>query len=67
MHHSKKITDIHVCDTPKGTVLVSFNEGESHEAFEIELSPSEAAELISDLKSSLNQLATDTLRLAKES
>lgn len=68
MHHNNGVTDVNVFDTPKGTIHLSFDYGEKIESvFEIELSPEEASELISDLKRSLNQLATGILRLAKES
>lgn len=66
MHHSKDVIEINVMDTPRGTVLISM-ELDNKSFFEIELSPEETSEFISDLKSSLNQLATSILRLAKES
>lgn len=66
MHHSENVIEINVMDTPKGTVLISMGIDDKS-FFEIELSPEETSELISDLKLSLNQLATSIFRLAKES
>lgn len=68
MHHDKAISELNVTDTPKGTISIDFRKGfdSKFSFFEIELSPVEAVELISDLKNSLNNLSIELLKLSKE-
>jgi len=65
MHHSNKIVEISVISSLKGTVCIGFSNGRTDE-FEIELSPQEASELVSDLKTQLANLSLELTKLVRE-